>query len=157
MMGLSKLIQETIPLASALLCAALAGVIWMPLSQDSDPRAALGDVPVAVTGPDTSQILAEGAQELLNRPLFHITRRPPTVVTVPEVTPVAVTLSLVGIVNSNDVQIALLRLSNRAEVLRRQVGDKVGDWEIVAISENSVTVITPTGGRDVMSLAKSQP
>lgn len=157
MIGLSKHIQETIPLAAALMCAVLAGVIWMPLSQDAHPANALRDRPATPVGPDTAQILAQGAQDLLNRPLFHITRRPPEVATAPQDAPVVVSISLVGIVNSNDVQIALIRLSNRAEVLRGRVGEKVGDWEIEEITENSVTVITPTGSRDVMTLKNNQP
>ncbi len=157
MIGLSKHIQETIPLAAALLCVALAGLIWMPLNQEVSPRDVLSDAPAIPAGPDTAQILAQGAQDLLNRPLFHITRRPPEIATAPQAAPVAVTISLVGIVNSNDVQIALLRLSNRAEVLRRQVGERVGNWEITEITENTVTVITPTGSRDVMTLANGQP
>jgi hypothetical protein len=156
--GLSKHIQQTVPLAAGLLCVVLAGVIWMPLAQDGSRTLAAPDGSTSrPTGPDTKTILAEGAQELLARPLFHITRRPPVEATVPQAAPVAVTLSLNGIVNSDDVQIAIMRLSNQSELIRGQVGDRVGDWEIEDITETTVTVITPTGSRQVFKLTQGDP
>ncbi len=154
MIQLSKHIQETVPLAASLICAALAGIIWMPLGQD--PKSfRMSDEPIeAPVGPDPSEVLSKGAQDLLARPLFHMSRRPPIVAVAPEATPVVVKLTLTGIVNSDDLQIALMRLSNRPELFRRQVGDSIGDWEIIDITESSVTVITPDGAQEVMSLVK---
>jgi hypothetical protein len=159
MSGFSKHIQKTVPLSAGLLCIVLAGLIWMPLTQDG-PSALVKTDTTAIqpTRPDTKAILAEGAQELAARPLFHITRRPPVEAAVePQPAPVAVTLSLTGIVNSDDVQIAIMRLSNQSELVRGQVGDQVGDWKIEDMTETSVTVIAPDGSRQVINLTRGDP
>lgn len=154
-MFLSPHIQKTVPLAAGLLCAVLAGVMWMPLGQS--PRAS--DLPpettTADTGPDPRAVIAEGAQQLLARPLFHMTRRPPEVATVAEPAPVVVTLSLTGIVENDNVQVALMRLSNQQELFRVNVGEKIGNWEIEEITATSVTVITADGKREVINLAQN--
>ena len=152
-MTLSPHIQTTVPLAAGLLSVVLAGVIWMPLGQE--PRLTLPEdtASSAPAGPDPEAVIAEGAQELLARPLFHMTRRPPEIATVAVPVPVIVTLSLTGIVESDNVQVALMRLSNRPELFRAQVGDKVGNWEVAEITKTAVTVITPDGKRETIALA----
>ncbi len=141
-----------------MLCVVLAGVIWMPLNQDGS---ALTRTPEQTTpadnGPDTATLLAQGAQELVARPLFHTTRRPPIVEAVPQAVPVNVTLILTGIVNSDDIQIALMRLSNQPKLLRLQVGDRIGKWEVEDITETSVKVVGPSGVSEVISLMQSNP
>lgn len=153
-MVLSPHIQKTVPLAAGLLCVVLAGIMWMPLGQSPDASDLPPEQTRTQTGPDAEAIIAEGAQTLLARPLFHITRRPPVVATVAEPVPVVVTLSLTGIVESDNVQVAIMRLSNSAELFRAQIGEKVGNWEIEDITQTSVTVITPEGAREVLALTQ---
>ena len=153
-MAISDHIKRTVPFAAGLLCVALAVLIWLPLNRDAG-ASLVAPAPVRdAAGPNTGQILAEGAQELVNRPLFHITRRPPVVVTAPEVVPVQVTLSLTGVVNDGDLKIALMRLSNREELFRREVGERLGRWEISDITDTSVTVITADGARQIIELSR---
>lgn len=154
-MFLSPLIQRTVPLAAGLLCAVLAGVMWMPLGQSPNASDLPPPTTAADTGPDPQEVIAEGARELLARPLFHITRRPPEVATVAEPAPVVVTLSLTGIVENNNVQVALMRLSNQPDLFRVNVGEKVGNWEIEEITSTSVTVITADGQRETITLTQN--
>lgn len=157
MIRLSPHIQTTVPLATGLICLALAGVIWMPLGRDGQatPPPTVQSTPA--DAPDAMAVLAEGAQDLLERPLFHITRRPPVVATPVEPAPVAITLSLTGIVNDENDRIALMQLSNRPDLLRRRVGEKIGNWEIEEITDTSVSVISSDGERQVISLSSGNP
>jgi hypothetical protein len=154
-MFLSPHIQRTVPLAAGLLCAVLAGVMWMPLGQSPSASDLPPETTATDTGPDPQEVIAAGAQELLARPLFHITRRPPEVATVAEPAPVVVTLSLTGIVENNNVQVALMRLSNQPDLFRVNVGEKVGNWEIEEITSTSVTVITADGQRETITLTQN--
>lgn len=154
-MFLSPHIQKTVPLAAGLLCAVLAGVMWMPMGQPPSASSLPPETAATDTGPDPQAIIAEGAQNLLARPLFHMTRRPPEVATVATPAPVVVTLSLTGIVENDNVQVALMKLSNRPEVFRVSVGEKVGNWEIAEITPISVTVVTADGQREIINLSKS--
>lgn len=153
-MALSSHLQTTVPLAAGLLSIVLAGLIWMPLGQE--PRLSSQDDGQTATavGPDPQTVITEGAQAILARPLFHMTRRPPEVATVAEPVPVIVTLSLTGIVENDDIQVALMRLSNSNQLFRAGVGDKVGNWEVQDITKTSVTVITPDGKRQTISLSQ---
>ncbi len=157
MMKLSPHIQTTVPLAAGLICVVLAGVIWMPLGRDGQAPSPPATQPTASDAPDTMEVLAEGARNLVGRPLFHITRRPPVIATVAEPAPVAITLSLTGIVNDENDRIALMRLSNRPDLLRRRVGEKIGNWEIEEITDTSVVVISSDGERQVIALSSGNP
>ena len=155
-MALSPHIQTTVPLAAGLLCAVMAGIIWIPLNQE--PRLTdQSTETTAATGPDRVEVLAAGAQDLLARPLFHMSRRPPVVATVPQPAPVVVTLSLTGVVNSDNDKLALMRLSNSTQLFRLRIGESVGDWEIADITANTVEVIKSDGTREVISLAQNNP
>lgn len=155
-MALSPHIQTTVPLAAGLFCAVMAGIIWIPLN--ATPKLA---EPVAQNtapaGPSANDVLAAGAEDLLARPLFHMTRRPPVVATPVQPAPVIVTLSLTGVVKSNDDNIAILRLSNSTEVFRRRVGERLGNWEITDITESSVEVTKADGSQEVISLNQNNP
>lgn len=149
-------IQKFAPIVAALMCFGLAGLMWLPLS-DAGPTD-LPTTPNADAEPTTGQsaeLLAVGAQTLIERPLFHVTRRPPAVEPTVEVAPVQVTLSLTGVVNNGDVDIALLRLSNSPQLLRLRVGDQVDEWEILNITKTAVTVLTPDGQEQVIGLSSS--
>lgn len=153
-MTLSPHIQTTVPLAAGLLAIVLAGVIWMPLGQEPSLTLPEDAANTAPAGPDANTVITQGAQELLARPLFHMTRRPPEIATVAEPVPVIVTLSLTGIVENDNVQVALMKLSNNPELFRARVGDKIRNWEVVEITPTSVTVITPDGASEVITLTQ---
>lgn len=155
-MLLSPHLQKTVPLAAGLLCAVLAGIMWMPLNQIPQASDLPPEQAVTPAGPDPQTVIADGAEILLDRPLFHMTRRPPVVEAAPAPVPVVVTLSLTGIVENDNVQVALMRLSNQPDLFRARVGEKVGNWEIAAITQTSVTVINPDGMREVIDLAQSE-
>ncbi|WP_108813296.1 hypothetical protein [Loktanella sp. Alg231-35] len=156
-MKLSPHLQTTVPLAAGLICVALAGIIWMPLVRDGEAAPLPAAQSVPSDAPDAMAVLAERSQDLVERPLFHITRRPPVVATVAEPAPVAITLSLTGIVNDENDRIALMQLSNRPDLLRRRVGEKIGNWEIEEITDTSVVVISSDGERQVISLSSGNP
>lgn len=154
MINLSAPLQRTVPLAAGLVSLVLAGVIWMPLTRDEPVRTPVSSGAQTPQGPDAADVLAEGAQELLERPLFHITRRPPEeAAPVQPAAPAPVTLSLTGIVNDETDRIALMRLSNQPDLLRRRVGDTIGSWEIAEITETAVVVTNDDGDRQVISLS----
>lgn len=148
--------QKLFPVVATLACVVLAGVMWLPLNQSVTTRNTVVPGTDTQTPEDESlALLADGAQSLLERPLFHITRRPPVAAQAVEAAPVQVTLSLTGVLNNDDVDIALMRLSNSPELLRRRVGDQVGDWQIVEITQTSVTVVTPDGTEQIIGLSSN--
>ena len=151
-------IQRWAPALASAICLLLAGAIWLPLNDDtpvaSVPQSFVG---TAVDAEATAKALEVGAQQLLDRPLFHTTRRPPLETAATQVAPVQVTLALTGVLNNNDVQIALLRLSNSSEILRRRLGEQVGDWRIISITKTSVTVLSGDGQEQVIGLSSAKP
>jgi len=156
MINLSPHIQRVVPLAAGLVSVVLAGVIWMPLLRDGPVSAPVNPAAQTPQGPDATEVLAEGAQELLARPLFHITRRPPVeAAPVQPAAPAPVTLSLTGIVNDETDRIALLRLSNQPDLLRGRVGDSIGNWEIAEITETAVLVTNGDGEQQTISLSSA--
>ncbi len=156
MISLSRQVQRTVPLAVGMICLVLAGAIWMPLVDDDQVSLPVNAPAAPAARADISSQLAEGSEELLARPLFHITRRPPEVAApvVPEAPP-PVTLSLTGIVNDETDRIALMRLSSQPELLRGREGENIGDWTIEEITENTVTVANGDGDRMIMSLTSN--
>jgi hypothetical protein len=151
-------IQRWVPVFASAVCLLLAGAIWLPL--DSEVPAAPAMQSTAGTTADaeaTADELASGAQQLLNRPLFHITRRPPAETAITPAAPVQVTLALTGVLNNDDVQIALLRLSNSPELLRRRVGDQVGEWRILSITKTAVIVLSGDGQEQIIGLSSASP
>ncbi|WP_373636828.1 hypothetical protein [Yoonia sp. BS5-3] len=149
-------VQSFAPLVATALCIALAGVIWLPLN--SETRAETGSVQqsdAASTEDPSLGVLQNGAQSLVERPLFHVTRRPPVVAETVQSAPEQVSLVLTGVLKNDDVYIALLSLSNSNEVLRQRVGDRFSGWEIVDITPTTVTVINPDGEQQLIGLSSS--
>ena len=152
-MFLSPHIQTSVPLAAGLLAIVLSGVVWMPLGQEPRLDRSAEGADAAPSGPDPGTVIAEGAQELLARPLFHMTRRPPATAAVAEPVPVVVSLSLTGIVENDNVQVALMKLSNSPQLFRATVGDRIQNWEITEFTPTSVTVTTPNGASEKIMLS----
>lgn len=152
------LIQRFAPAAASAICLFLAGAIWLPFDNET-PAApkALSTTEADADAEATTEALAAGAQELLNRPLFHITRRPPAETAITPAAPVEVTLALTGVLNNDDVQIALLRLSNNPELLRRRVGDQVGEWRILSITKTAIIVLSGDGQEQIIGLSSASP
>lgn len=144
------------PIAAIMICIGLGAAIWItPATPTALPE------PVQSGSIDRLQshlsALEDGAEELRQRPLFHLTRRP-VVAPEPAVTETApLTLTLTGIVNSDDVQIALLRLSDSPLLVRRQVGERAGPWLVTAITPTAVTVVSDDGQETVIFLSPNNP
>ncbi len=89
--------------------------------------------------------VAELAGPIAERPLFHVSRRayaePEAAVVVQE----APTLRLLGILNSNETRIALLRFSNVETVFRVQKNDNVGEWTVLDITDGWVDLSDGNG------------
>ncbi len=156
MSRMTKTILTTLPSITAVTCLGLAGWIWLPF-EDGQTITPQTNVTSPVPTNQTADLIESGAQQLTERPLFHISRRPPAEEEVVEPAPVQVTLSLTGVLDSDDVQIALLRLSNSPELLRRRVGETVGDWRITAITNSSITVVTRDGQEQIIGLSPTNP
>ena len=133
----------------ALLAAAVFGaaalVIWLPKGASTE----FNQPPVAVeTGSSfaaSEDMIASSVAPIAERPLFDMSRRP-IVEEVVEPAPVAeVTLSLVGILDSDDEEIALFRLSNSEEIFRLRAGQSVGGFKLEEINDGNVRVSTPDG------------
>ena len=78
--------------------------------------------------------------EIVSRPVFSPTRRPPTaarVVGEPVVGTLAV--SLIGVILSADERIALIKLAAGARVLRLRENERLDGWTLVAIELRRVT------------------
>ncbi len=158
-MAISHHIQRWAPTVATFICIAVGTLIWVPsnrnqLAQDAPATSQ----PNLAEMPNAKTLLASGAEELVTRPLFHVTRRPPTdAVPAPQAAPAELTLSLTGILNSDDVQIALMRLSNSPELLRGRIGDQIGPWRIVDITQTAVTVLSDDGGLQLLNLTQVAP
>ncbi len=151
-------IQRWAPTVTTLICVALALALWLPSGDDTALLNRNATPAVAEEGPEIEQVLAMGAEALLARPLFHVTRRPPAqAATAAPAAPAELTLSLMGILNSDDVQIALMRLSNSPELLRRRVGEQVGPWRVIEITQRAVTVQSEDGNLQALNLTSGRP
>ena len=75
----------------------------------------------------------------------------------PQAAPVSVTLTLTGVLDSDNDQIALLRLSNSPELLRKRVGETVGEWTILGITKTTVSVQNASGEESLIGLSSASP
>ena len=146
-------------LVSAALLAAAAAVDWLlreaPAAPDATtavaspgPTSARG-VPVSL--PDTIQpgdnplgsMDAAAFSQMLQRPLFSPSRRPPAGLPVPEPQPVVVEpqrqdgFRLIGILSTPEGRVAILRGDAGGEALKATVGMHAGPWSITGITRNA--------------------
>jgi type II secretory pathway component PulC len=85
-------------------------------------------------------------QEIVERPLFYETRRPPS----PEVPEVAVqeepqeeqplALTLIGVMVTSDAKVALVQNDDTNKVERLKLGDEIGGWEVQFIDSDNVVI-----------------
>lgn len=140
----------TIGAAALLTLAAL--VIWLPSAGnsalvrggDAGPR----DDPFARFETDIATL----AQPVADRPVFQPSRRPPVIEVVEEAPPPEVTLTLVGVLDSEISKIALFRMSNSEEIFRLREGQVIGDFRIRAIGDAGVTLMGTNGEEVLMKL-----
>jgi hypothetical protein len=88
----------------------------------------------------------EDYQEIVDRPLFYETRRPPS----PEVPEVAVqeepeeeqplALTLIGVMVTPDAKVALVQNDDTNKVERLKLGDEIGGWEVQFIDSDNVVI-----------------
>ncbi len=158
-MAIKQHIQRWAPTVATFACIAFGTIIWVPIEPDqASVRSPVENSAEDAAMAEIEAALAAGAEELLNRPLFHVTRRPPQEAAAPApIQPAEVTLSLTGILNSEDVQIALMRLSNSPELFRGRVGDEIGVWRILDITETTVTVLSNDGDLQQLILTQGEP
>lgn len=144
------------PVAATVVCLGLGAALWIAPAPPPPPATA------PQTSLDTAlrselAALEQSAQDLAQRPVFHMTRRP-----VVQAEPVAadvapLSLTLTGIINSDDIQIALLRLSDDPRLIRRQVGERAGPWLVTEITPTAVTVLGDDGQETVIFLSQARP
>ena len=151
-------LQAWAPLVAAVASLAVAGWIWLPQERDLAP-ATTSTLSIAGNGSQENleAALQDGAQQLLQRPLFHVTRRPPRQAEQVTAAPVNVTISLTGILDDNDIQIAILRLSNNPELQRKRIGETIGEWTIIDITKTTVTIRDQNGQEQLIGLTSARP
>ncbi|HEX9464555.1 MAG TPA: hypothetical protein VGB82_18305 [Alphaproteobacteria bacterium] len=126
------------------LCAALCGVILAELS-DAPPPAT--PIPQAALRPQSTGAAGDNRPfsmpprsafaEVIERPLFSATRRPPEAAA-GVAAEAQVDFVLVGIVTSSDERRALVQHGQTARVERISEGDSLGDWRVESILQDRV-------------------
>lgn len=121
--------------------AALAAWIWLPQAPVTavPSTGPTRDVTARLTA--SQDRLADLIEVTTERPLFDATRRP---VAAPEeaapVAPPEPVLTLVGILGIEDEKVALVRISTSAQLYQLNKGDRLGAWDVLDITANSLTV-----------------
>ena len=143
-------IPSVISGSAAILLIAAALLMWIPAAQ---PERAVSS---AATQQSERRLIAAQEQlaayatSMAKRPVFHQTRLPP----VEQAEPVApeVELTLVGVLDSAETRIALLRLSNSPRLYRLEAGERLGKWMIIEIGKTSIKALTEGGALTEMSI-----
>lgn len=125
---------------------ALAAWVWLP---GATPAPTVQPTPAS----NLDATLQAGQEQMASliavtteRPLFHATRTPPAAPEAPAAPVVPEpTLTLVGILGVDEDKVALVRISTSPELFRLGAGAQLGDWEIVSIDTDEVT-ISKNGG-----------
>ena len=130
----------------AALCAGLLATIGLELASGIDNAPATGVSVTASTQamPAPSQVainfppLPEFA-EVIERPLFDASRRPPPKPEPEQATPVQFDqLELEGIVKSADSNLAIIYDKRQRQTLRLQQGAKLGPWVLAEIRDDGI-------------------
>jgi hypothetical protein len=134
-------------------CAVVVGVVTVEvlyppqLAKPSErPEASASAIPEIqpLEGPDVAS-LGE-YNEIIERPLFLSTRRPPEEQPeeppepAPEPPSADETFTLLGVVLTPEATMALLQDDKTGEIARLQVGDQVNGWHLKAVQANSVSL-----------------
>jgi general secretion pathway protein N len=137
------------PLLLLGLCLALGAIILLELGPSSDsavnpafvvadpPRPAAGS-PAGAPVPMPSR---EAYSEILARPLFTPSRRPPEPVeSTPRQAPAPLTITLAGIAMSADQRIAIVQTGNPPRVLRLAEGQQLDGWTVITIAADRLVL-----------------
>lgn len=128
------------------------GLAWMVYWQIANPPAFPSDVAAADQPAASEPTRARQAEfslpplaeysEIVARPLFSPTRRPPveTEADTDDASPPLSGLVLAGVVISTEGRLALLRRSRTAEVVRVLLGQEIDGWRVEAIESDRVTL-----------------
>jgi hypothetical protein len=141
-------------MALALCCLALAALIYLQLDQDLSARPASAPRPMA-RAVDVRQETAippadafdpapiAAYDEIVERPLFHRTRRPIAAKDEPRdgAGGARLPIRLVGIVVDAEGRSAFLKLANAPRAVRVTYGGIVDGWTVEAIDHESVTLM----------------
>ena len=130
------------------ICLGLGGIMYWQLTGRGDPRDMLFSVEAA---PEQDDPIADEAEqpappreqfaEVVSRPLFSPTRRPPEQVGQAQegVPSDPLDIDLLGVVIWQSQRLALVRPRNDATVMQLAVGGTVLGWTVVVIEPNHVT------------------
>lgn len=148
------------PVVIALLginAALAAGLAAMWVNPQGHVRAVHWQPPVPVTAdytqmvpnlPSASLVRGDVSGTLLERPLFSMTRRPPSPPPVAAAEPVADTLSsarLLGIFEAGASSSAIVFVDGKSR--RIKLNEAIGGWRLHAVHERAVVFVSPTGNR----------
>jgi hypothetical protein len=138
-------VQEVLLAAAAGLALLLVVEVWLVIPEpasDGEP-AVVGTLPPStapsIDAPSYALPPRDTLRAFVERPLFEKTRRSAVKAYVPKENAVEIAdVTLIGIVIQSDERIAILRVQSGARPVQVRMGDAVGDWRIVDITQNSV-------------------
>lgn len=152
--------------ALAAICAGLLAVIALQLhsnfgSAQADSVPVAASTKVAHSAPPTAALsfapLAEYA-EVVERPLFDVSRRPPPKPEPEPETPVQFNqLELEGIVKTADGSLAIIYDKRQRQTLRLARGEKLGPWALVEIRADGITFGKGTATHEMLLHPQPQP
>ena len=132
--------------ATLALCAALLTVLaalWLRGNAWQPPAAQPPRLDeLAAAAPQKADESGAIPAVLLERPPFHVSRRPPPAVQEPSAAPAAVALDkarFYGIVSSPAMKVLMAEIEGQPQVLR--VGDRIGQWQLQSIHNRQITFI----------------
>ena len=133
--------------ALLLLCAGLCYAVYLGMTAEPTRDAALPPSVESVGGPEEEPAvweppLLEDLAETVDRPLFNKDRRPVAVdaATTAEAREEVADLSVKGVVIVGSARSALLQIRRSQRMVRALEGDRVGGWEVEAITPEGVRV-----------------
>lgn len=133
--------------ALLLLCAGLCYAVYLGMTAEPTRDAALPSSLESVGGPEEEPAvweppLLEDLAETVDRPLFNKDRRPVAVdaATTAEAREEVADLSVKGVVIVGGARSALLEIRRSQRMVRALEGDRVGGWEVEAITPEGVRV-----------------
>lgn len=133
----SRLLGLTASLAGLVAVELVAGPFFVPEPPNGSPALDDLDVSQTVSFVDTPDI--SDFSEIVERPLFAQSRRPPEPDAAPSVQTSRVeAFDLVGVISSPAGSVALLRKKQSEDVLRGLEGEEVGGWKIREIKPTEI-------------------
>ena len=129
----------------------LALWVWMPKNLDTAQEQARPTYDLSESVTEMQKRMSDLVVVTGTRPLFNVSRRPaPTSQPRPDAPisappPEQVTLNLVGVLGDQGNYVALVRLSDSPQLYRLEVGQQIGQFQIMAIEDASIQVSNDDG------------